>query len=64
MSFAAEYLWCLKRLVLSGVLVVSGEESLRKLTRFEKTVHNRRLRWKQLQRLELKGSGCRKEEVE
>jgi len=25
-------------------LVVSGEESLRKLTRFEKTVHNRRLR--------------------
>ena len=43
-GFAAEYLWCLKRLVLSGVLVVSGEESLRKLTRFEKTVHNRRLR--------------------
>ncbi|WP_143713824.1 hypothetical protein [Variovorax sp. RO1] len=63
-GFAAEYLWFSKRLVLSGVLVVGGEESLRKLTRFEKTVHNRRLRWKQLQRLELKGSGCRKEEVE
>jgi len=43
-GFAAEYLWFSKRPVLLGVLVVSGEESLRKLTRFEKTVHNRRLR--------------------
>jgi len=32
--------WC-----FSGALIVGGEESLRKLTRFEKTVHNRRLRW-------------------
>jgi len=28
----------------SGALIVGGEESLRKLTRFEKTVHNRGLR--------------------
>ena len=31
--------WC-----FSGALIVGGEESLRKLTQFEKTVHNRRLR--------------------
>jgi hypothetical protein len=31
--------WC-----FSGALIAGGEESLRKLTRFEKTVHNRRLR--------------------